>query len=105
MDTELASATAQTAIDNDPKIAAIRQALIGHKVTIPQTAKAMNVTERSVYYAVKRHPVPYVVVFGTRYYEPEHLVRACVAAKNTSARGRGRPPKGPVAKPPSLGAR
>jgi hypothetical protein len=84
--------TSLTPIDN-PKMAAIREAMIGSRVTIPETANAMGVTDRAIYYAVKRTPVPYIVVFGVRYYEPEDLARALVAPRNTETRGRGRPRK------------
>jgi hypothetical protein len=90
MNTDFASTTTQMP-DDDPKLTAIRAAMIGNKVTIPDTAKAWGVTGRAVYYAVKRTPVPYVVVFGVRYYEPEDLARALVARRNTEPRGRGRP--------------
>jgi hypothetical protein len=92
MNADLAPTTTQM-LNDDPKIAAIRAAIIGNRVTIPDFATAMRVTDRAVYYAVKRTPVPYIIVFGVRYYEPEDLARAVVAPKNTESRGRGRPRK------------
>jgi len=89
---ELPADTAMPSAD-DAKAAAIRTALIGTKVTIPDTAKALDVSERAIYYALERTPVPYVVIFGTRYYEPTDLARAVVAERSAKARGRGRPRK------------
>lgn len=77
----------------DTAAAALRATLIGDRVTIDQTATALGVTQRSVYYAVARHNVPFVKVFGVRYFKTEDLRRALVAGHNTAPRGRGRPSK------------
>ncbi|HVC62388.1 MAG TPA: hypothetical protein VND19_18750 [Acetobacteraceae bacterium] len=86
------STTALPSVD-DPETAAIRKAMIGDRVTLKATAKAMGVCERTLYYAVQRNPAPYIVVFGRRFYEPADLARAVVAERNAEKRGRGRPRK------------
>ncbi len=77
----------------NPAIEALRNSLIGDRVTIEQTAKTFNVTERAVYSAVARHNVPFVKVFGIRYFRPDDLREALVADHNSAPRGRGRPRK------------
>lgn len=76
-----------------PDTDALRAELIGNRVTIEQTANALGVTERSIYNAIARHNIPYVKVFGVRYFKPEDLRAALVADHNTAPRGRGRPRK------------
>ena len=77
---------------DDRKSEAIRKAVIGNKVTIEEASKALDVCDRTIYYAVQRNSVPHVVIFGKRHYEPEDLARALVSERNTK-RGRGRPRK------------
>jgi hypothetical protein len=78
----------------DPAITALRQKLLGSKVTIAQIAGACGVGERAVYNWFGRYRIPYVVIPGIgRAAEPEDVRLAMTREANTPARGRGRPRK------------
>jgi hypothetical protein len=88
---DLMTTTPMPEIDLD--IAAIRGSLIGNRITIAQAATALGVSERAIYLALEKRPIPYVRCFNVRYMELEDLRRALVTDQNTAARGRGRPRK------------
>ncbi len=73
--------------------AIVRGAVIGDRVTIEQAADALGVTERSVYNAIDRYSIPYVVIFRRRYISPDALRAALVREVNRQPRRPGRPRK------------
>jgi hypothetical protein len=77
----------------DPRALALRDELIGDRVTIEQAAAAFNVTERAIYGVIARHNIPYIKVFNSRYLAPADLRRALVKDIASPPRGRGRPSK------------
>jgi hypothetical protein len=78
----------------DPAITALRQKLLGGKVTIPQIAAACEVGERAVYNWFERYRIPYVVIPGIgRAADPEDVRLAVTREANAPSRGRGRPRK------------
>lgn len=77
----------------DPAVAALRAKLIGNRVNIKQIAEASDVTERAAYGAIAKHNIPFVKLFGIRWFEPDDVRKALVADHNTAPRGRGRPRK------------
>lgn len=90
----MSSDTAATEPATDPAVTALRQTLIGDKVTIEQVAAALGRTERCIYNAIDRHKIPFVRMFGTRYIAPDALKTALLGSEPVPGkRGRGRPRK------------
>ena len=73
-------------------IEAIREKIVGTRASIPQLARALGVTERTIYNLIDQYRIEYVKVCNQRLVEPA-AIRAAVLRDqaNTPARRPGRP--------------
>ena len=77
---------------DDAELAAIREKIIGNRKPFPQLARALNVTERSIYNLVARYHIPTVKFLGKQYADPAAIgVAAMRDHANAPPRRPGRP--------------
>jgi excisionase family DNA binding protein len=72
-------------------VTALRNELIGDRVTIEQIAAALDRTTRSIYNLIDRNHIPFVRILGARYLRLDDVRQALIG--NPAPRRRGRPRK------------
>jgi excisionase family DNA binding protein len=81
-----------SALVTDPEPAAIRAQIVGNNVSIPNLARALNVTDRSIYNLIAKYRIPFVKVCNQRLLEPADFKAAVLRDQaNAPPRRPGRP--------------